>query len=421
MGKYQNSNLVLIRQKRLIFAKVNNMKKIAVFHWGQISIHTYYLVEQLSKEDLSVVLYLYTPTYANKQPFLSILVDKLKEMVNVIEIKCTKTEARLISATRIGMLLRRPWGTLCINPFLPGKTRQRFNARDFDHCITVNQSSLYWLYKTDAGALAKNVHYSLEVERAEDVNITKYACPYKLIREEARLLPKVAALMIQDNDRAIALCRAIDGDTWPRTIHFPVSVSGDIIEEKSNYLHEQLNIPAHKKIILYFGAVYRDRLIEEMIEACEQMNSNDYVFVIHGAGDFGHLIHQHDKVKASNLMVHYHEITPIIASASVGFAIYDNGIDNNKLTAFSSEKISRYLQAGVPFIALRNDNYLRLQNEFKCCILIDDFSEVEAAVHTIEQNIEAYRQAAFAAYEKYFKIENSIRPLVALLTNSAKH
>jgi glycosyltransferase involved in cell wall biosynthesis len=398
---------------------MNEAKKVAVFQWGQISIHTYYLVQQLHQSNVQVDLFLYTPVFANKPFYLADLVRKLNGIVTVFEIKCTATEASIIKLNRVAKFLRLPVPLLCINPFLPGKTRKIFDAAHYSSIITIAQASLFWLYKTDKHALSKAIHYSLEVERTIDPNVPKYSCMHAMVQQEAELLPSVDRLIIQDKDRAHALLGCLQLEQKVKTLYYPVSVPGAQIDQTSSYLHEVLNIPADKKIILYFGAIYRQRLIEEMIEACENMQTDEYVFVLHGAGDFGHLISKPERVKASNQMVGFDDIDKIISSANIAFSFYDNALVNNKLTAFSSEKIARYLQAGVPFVAIKNENYLRLKNEFDCCILVEGFHEIESAVHTLGSNYEYYRKNAFDAYDKYFNIASAIKPLLHHINHSS--
>ena len=113
----------------------------------------------------------------------------------------------------------------------------------------------------------------------------------------------------------------------------------------------------------------------------------------------------------------FHDLHLLMASATIGIALYDNGWPNTRFTAFSSEKIARYLQAGVPFIAFANESYFKLKNEFDCCELIHDTSELDRAIKGLLNNYEYYRENAFEAYNKYYNIENTIKPLTRFLLN----
>ncbi len=389
------------------------MKKIAIFHWGVMSVHSYYLALQLARH-FHVDLFLYTPAYNNEHGILYKLVHDLRQKVNVIEFKPEQKDLFAIRASRLGTIIGRPLNNFCINPFLPQRTRKLFFPGNYEHLITITQPSLFWLYQTDKHSLGKTIHYSLEVEKMSDPGISAGSCKGALIKQEQKLLPNIRALLIQDRDRAVALCNG----TLHSNLSFvllPVSVPGETIITRSVYLHEKLQLPASKKIILYYGAIYQERKIDELAKAAEKFNSDEYVLVLHGAGEFSKLSKGRNKVKTSNEMVPFEELYKLCSSATIGIAFYDQSWPNTQLTAFSSEKIARYLQCGVPFIAFKNDNYQGLQSAFKCCELIEKFEELEHAVEKIMADYERYRSAAFAAYEKYFRIENSIRPLIDFL------
>ena len=391
-------------------------KKVAIFHWGLMSIHCFYLAEQLALNNIQVDIYLYSPDFILKDSFQYKLVDKLPKNVKVTELVCTQNERNLIAINSIIGKLYKPIPQLCINAFLPARTRNVFDHNQFDSIFTITQSSLYWLYQTDETALKKVIHYTLEIDKLTDPGIVKRSFHSFLIKIEKKLLHKVNALMVQDEDRAYALLTK-DYPLMLKHLHFPVSVPGEKVMSKNNYLHSKLHLPSQKKIILYYGAIYRERKIDELVEAAEKLLSEDYILVLHGAGDFSHLTKNKKKVLPSTEMLPFEELYKLCSSARIAIAFYDQGWPNTQLTAFSSEKIARYLQCGVPFIALKNANYLRLKNEFNCCILIEDFNELEKAIEEIENSYNDFVMAAYAAFEKYYKIENTIKPVLEFIRN----
>jgi glycosyltransferase involved in cell wall biosynthesis len=184
-----------------------------------------------------------------------------------------------------------------------------------------------------------------------------------------------------------------------------------VIKERSQYLHQLFNIEPSTKILLYFGAVFQERKIDELVETFENSCDNNFELVIHGPGDFSHL-DKSKKIKLSNQLLDYDDLHLIINSASIGLALYDNGWPNTRLTAFASEKIARYLQAGVPFIAFENESYINLQNQFLCCELIERMDELSRAMNKIMSNYESYREFAYQAYSKYYRIEETVKPLI---------
>ncbi len=393
------------------------MKKIAVFHWGSMNINTFYFVEQLKKENIQVDLFIYTPHYAKFYSFDQTLLNTIQESSVVFEFKPGRKDIMFIKLNKLLKNIGLQSSLLCINPFLPQRTMKILEPDNYEFLISIAQSSLYWLYKSAPNALHKILHYSLEIRKITDPDIHKNSCVYALIKKEEAVLKKISGLIIQDNDRAAALLNNNLDGTKLQTIYMPVSIPGNLLQEKSTYIDYQLSIHKKKMIVLYFGMLFRDRKIDELVEMFEKQKTEQYVLVLHG-DDYSHFIKGSPSVLATKGLLPFEDIHKLITSATIGIAFYDNASPNNRLTAFSSEKIARYMQAGVPFLALKNDNYIRLQKEFLCCELIEEFSEIEEKLNLITQNYEAYRDNCFKAYTKYFNIENTIKPLAAMINST---
>jgi hypothetical protein len=91
-----------------------------------------------------------------------------------------------------------------------------------------------------------------------------------------------------------------------------------------------------------------------------------------------------------------------IAGADIGLALYPHNEANSRISAFASEKVARYLQCGLPFIAFRSEDYAYLQAETGCCELVDSYAEVPAAVNRIMDNYESYQRGAVAAFNRFY-------------------
>jgi glycosyltransferase involved in cell wall biosynthesis len=231
---------------------------------------------------------------------------------------------------------------------------------------------------------------------------------------ELLILQKIKGLIIQDQMRLDAF---LNRDEY-RDLHvffIPVSIPGNVIEGKSRYLHDKFKLLPEQKIILYFGAVYQERKIDQLVEAFDKIRDPNLIMVLHGGRvkfpDPG----TSPNIRISDQRIEYHQLHLLISSATIGIALYDISWPNTRLTAFSSEKIARYLQAGVPFIAFGNESYWKLKNEFDCCELIWDTTGLADAITTILNNYKYYRSNCFKAYEKYYNITNTIKPLTRFL------
>jgi glycosyltransferase involved in cell wall biosynthesis len=227
-------------------------------------------------------------------------------------------------------------------------------------------------------------------------------------------LKYATGIIIQDQLRLQAL---LEGTPYPnlRVFYLPVSIPGKIITTRSNYFHNKFQLRPDQKIVLYFGAVYDERKIDQLVEAFTKMADDDLVLLLHGGNAHFAYDSLPANIKISNEHIPYHNLHMLISGATIGIALYDNGWPNTRFTAFSSEKIARYLQAGVPFIAFANESYFNLKNEFDCCELIDQVEEIVIAIGKLQDNYEYYRQNCFRAYEKYYNIEHTVKPLCAFV------
>jgi hypothetical protein len=384
------------------------LKKVAIFNWGEVTIHPVYLAEQLKLNGLDVSFFVYTPTYVSPS-YLSLNLDRIKRQFPVEEFGCTGFETNLIRLNRALALLNKQSARLLNNMRLPARTRKLFKPEDFDVIITVNQNSLYWLSVTSVAALSKTIHYSLEINRVSDPDVDPSLSA--LVREEQKLLNKIYGLIIQDQPRASALLQNNPASSKLKIFYLPVSLPGPSRREKSGYLHKKLGVEAQKQFILYLGSPYKERHLEELISRFER-DSRGYVLVLHGPQPFTGLSSNSREVKFSNDVLEVDNIILLTTSAAIGIAIYDNGWPNTRLTAFSSDKVARYAQAGLPFLAMDNESFRMLRDEFRCCELINSFDELIPAIERIMADYNRYSEAAYMAYEKYYRIDRVIAPLI---------
>ena len=396
------------------------MKKIAILHWGELTINAYYLAYALHQHNISIDFYLYSPRQAYKRSYLRNLRDRVKSEFCVTEFKSSIVEAGLIKCSALFNNNENSQADRCLNPYLASKTRKIIRTKKYEYIITTGQTSLYWLYKTDQDALKKTIHYSLEIQKVTDPHFITPAFA-KILEWEARLLKKVMGLIVQDVFRAEALLNCKIDNSKLLFFFIPVSILSKNASDKNYYLHTQLNISPQKKVLLYFGAVYTERFLEQISETFENQLDDSWVLVYHGPDKFSEKIAKYNKTKISSAGIEYENLHLIMRSATIGLAFYDNSWPNTRLTAFSSEKIARYLEVGVPFIAFENESYLKLKNEFNCCMLLNDIADLSNAIRVIMNDYESYQANSFKAFNKYYNITNSILPLSNFIKEKQLH
>lgn len=297
--------------------------------------------------------------------------------------------------------------------------QNRYNYKCF---IGIEKKGLIW-----AGLLNRQykynipfLYYSLELY-IEDHPI-RFINPFfpRLRKLEKRFHREAAATIIQDSMRAKVLFESNDIEKQP-VILVPVSVRGNENPYKTRYFHDKFNLPGEKKIILYFGMIKPSyRLSREIANQAEALD-RDHLLVFHGYGepqDIQALTGiAPGKVIVSTDLVPYDMITEIIASVDIGLVLYSSDNSNNRLTAFSSEKIALFSRSGIPVIAFDNENYRVLMKAYRCGELISHMNELPQAALRIFQDYDSYRKNAFLAYKEYYCFDRHFENIRKFIEN----
>lgn len=136
------------------------------------------------------------------------------------------------------------------------------------------------------------------------------------------------------------------------------------------------------------------------------------MLVLHGWGTSATIkevkaLDRREKVKMSIEMVPSGRLQEVVASADIGLAFYSPTINNDRMTAFSSEKMALYAQCGVPFIAFDYPGYRRLANEDQFGLVIDSIEDMPDVINRILTSHEEFRQNAYQAFDKYYNFASN--------------
>jgi glycosyltransferase involved in cell wall biosynthesis len=277
--------------------------------------------------------------------------------------------------------------------------------QSYDLFIGIEKQGLIW-----AGLLAERLnvpylYYSLELY-IEDHPIMK---SLGYLREYEKYFHQHAkATIIQDPVRKEALYQA--NQVQIPAIFLPVSVPGPSNRYKSTYLRDRFGLSADQKILLFFGGMAPQRYCEEIIRVAQLLDEN-YVVIFHGFEMQEGYLTKLKSLDLNNCIVFSldkipeDELGTLISSADIGFALYSNENANDRLTAFSSQKIALFMKQGLPIITNANESYEALFKEFKCGIAISDVSEMPQAIVDIGTNLAIFQQEAFKAFDKYFNLD----------------
>jgi len=295
------------------------------------------------------------------------------------------------------------------------KSKRFFVESQYKCLIGVEKKGLIW-----AGMFAEKdhvplVYYSLELYLEDhpglaDLLRTREFASLRTIEKKYHRISN--ATIIQDKHRAEALLR-YNGLGSTKLLYLPISVRGDSIQEKSDFLARSLKLEPSKKILLYYGLIQDDRFSTAMINTAKEL-TDETVLVMHGYGDQDHLsslqsIADKDKVRFSLKLVAEEDIKKVIASASIGLALYQCNNSNDRLAAFSSVKVAYYMQCGVPLIAFRSESFEILLKNFQCGELIDSIEEIPQKSEIILKNYAHYKEQAHLAFKEYYDFDRNFR------------
>jgi hypothetical protein len=212
-------------------------------------------------------------------------------------------------------------------------------------------------------------YYSLELYYDKN----KSSREYKHIRKkEKKSIYKVSALIIQDNFRAESYFLNNKIHKLP-VVKLPVSLPicvNRVGEKEVNYWRKKFSIPGNIKVILYFGLLKKgNRGLEGFVKRFPV--GGDFSLILHGYGSekFIKSLRQlgtGKRVFISTDFVAEEKIDILIRSSDIGLCWYSRHDDNNRHTAFSSEKIALFLRNGIPIFTNFSETYGELYSKFEC-------------------------------------------------------
>lgn len=277
--------------------------------------------------------------------------------------------------------------------------------------IGVEKKGLIWAGMISEMCPSPLIYFSLELYIEDNPVLFRI---YHLRDAERKYHKRAIATIIQDGPRADILLRS-NGIEQMNLLHFPVSAKGNIVRQKSKFLQNKLRVD-NKKIILYFGAIEKDRFITEIVKMAKDLDDG-VVLVVHGVGpkryiDYLQSIADKDKVIFSFDFIPEQEIEDLISSADIGIALYKTTNANDRLVAFSASKIAYYTQCGVPMIAFDTESFRELVGNYRCAELITTIDEIPHKVQRILGNYDLYRREAFSAFQEFYSLDENFSKLL---------
>lgn len=318
-------------------------------------------------------------------------------------------------------------------PFIPDKLAENCNAfiqKTSDLILEYHKKYNYCLFvgvEIIGGSIAHDlsyrsripfVYWSIELyDKNEQWWANWILSPDFWVCKEAAFLKDASATIIQDEDRGKELCRITDTSNI-NFIYCTNTISKkEIVSQKSYFLHDYLNLDHDIKILLHFG--YKRMNNDTLIQMANSI-PQDWMFVLHGHS----LVVTKSKVHHAHLIFSTERLSEdclpyVIASASAGLVHYENNHINDILTTHASEKIARYLAAGVPIICHDIGHYTEHLSPTGACLTYKTPEQVGIAVRIIDRKADFFSKAALRAGQDYI-FENIGEPLTTYIESFAQ-
>lgn len=340
--------------------------------------------------------------------------------VNILRgnISCNRTSF----GHRIDKRLLREWRFIIKSPYWAVSRDDRntilrslsINVSETIAIIGIEKSGLLLAGEVGPRLGTPVIYYSLELFFRDTDAI-------RLLRH-SRILEKKyhrrsSATIIQDPLRGAELCKRHQLSN-PKVIYFPISVTNTSRVAASTYWHDKFGLRPEQRVILYFGNLGpRSRNLTQLIQGW-QFCSPENVLVLHGEGDveaIEELCHNTRNANAfvSTSLVAERMIPVLIASADIGLCLYENADINERLTAFSSQKVALYLREGVPLLSSANESYDKLYSLFRCGEPVEDPQDLVGPLAMIFNHYERYSSAARNAFDTLFSFEHNFQSVLS--------
>ena len=389
-------------------------QKIGIFQYEwPLQVHTLHLAESLAASGYEVELFLKgcSSEFVNKKAFVSNSGVRVVEFLDGSENdsmfgKIGKRARHLTSS------LKQRFLYVPVQDSIVNKSLKLLQGK-YKCFIGVEKKGLIWASKTAASKNTPYLYYSLELY-LEDHPAFKNIPHFRILRNaEIEAHRGARATIIQDERRAGVLLRHNDSRT--DIVYFPISLPERQKQSKSDFLQTKYNIPTGRKIILYFGMLAEGRLTIELAKQKDHIPPNT-ILVLHGQGEKKFLIDLKSKYHGGNLivscdMIPEENLPDLIASAHIGLAFYRDSCSNDRLSAFSSEKVAMYLRGGLPIVAFNIGNYSDLVHPYCCGELIDTLEELPYAVNKISESYEKYSRGSIHAFNDLFHYKKNFKTL----------
>jgi len=228
--------------------------------------------------------------------------------------------------------------------------------------------------------------------------------------QEVQYHQKSLGTIVQDCFRAETLMRA-NGNPSSRVVELPIGVRRPAQPIRSDF-RARLGVKQGSCMVLSLGGIAKHRLSEALLDLSDRLDQGTTI-VLHGPIQGRNYFPRSRKnAIVSTQMVPEADLPSLIATCDIGLVVYRNDVVNDRLTAFSSQKVAYYLALGKPIVTIDNESYRRLFAEFACGETFAQVDDIPQAIEKVLVDYDRYARQALAAFEKYYCLDNTVPPVI---------
>lgn len=382
-----------------------------------------YLANELVKDGISVDMFFYnSPTDDSIDLIVPGDIDIVVARSAPVFRTSSKILRRAIRLIRYVNLIWMPGRTLYGRAVI-ARLRDILRSDDYKFILAVEKGGLSLTGQARVGNEIALLYYSLELYTRKHPLLKSDRNLVAMRRLEKRYSSNVATFIVQDQSRWDVLKKDLALAENSRKVFFPVGEPEYPPVSKSSLLHEMLSISTQMSILLYYGVVRPERGVIEIARTADSLPRN-WIMVFHGfcsddtATSILSQTKQH-RVRLSRTVIPGADRERLIASATIGLAIYSEPNANEQLTGFASEKLALYLKCGLPVISHDNSTFQHVSAS-GAGVMISTIDGIPAAVEHIAADYTRYSQSAAQVYRKYYRLETiypNVRKAIVSLLN----
>jgi glycosyltransferase involved in cell wall biosynthesis len=275
---------------------------------------------------------------------------------------------------------------------------------------------------------ARPFYYSLELYLPQD-----RANPFhdrttrrrlrRVVLRQRKPLANIRGLIIQSGEREALFRAGFRLDPRIPALHLPVTSRGRSCGDKSDFLRKKYGLAAGTRIALHLGGIYGCYSCIELARAFAAIPG--WMLVFQGLANRYYLERMRDvlareairnTIISSDFYDQLEDLEPLLMSADLGIAWYNDISPNFTAIGRSSGKISSYLKFGLPVIVNRYPSTEEVIARNGCGVCVDDFSQIGPAIGRIDQEYERFAGSCRATYDGLFNFENYQQALLRFIT-----